>query len=235
MYGLEAMPLAPNDEREKYEDVEPQPREVFEAGLRTGRIEGLHYPETLADEPPFITAGGVRQRRHRLQYRWNPGLRVLGVISCNPSAATRRRLDDTLALTVNQATLWGFGGIDQGNLDPVYETNSRRVHVTGDFEDPVNRTTLAEIVQVNDDIWLAWGNRPAGFKGDQSARWTDAEQHVLAAGYREQARGTRFLVTNLNKPRPMRAPAHASPRRFPPSKPSTLYTRPLLVRIVRIG
>lgn len=208
----------------------PWSRERFEDGLVDGSIAARHWPEDLPDEV-VSDSGSVTPRRHRLQYRWDLTLSVLGVISCNPSGATRRRLDDTLALTVAQAVLWGFGGIDQGNLDPVYEMNSKLMHLTADLADPINRETLEQILE-NGTVWLAWGNRPSGLKGEAATRWRSAEQHVLAAGHAAQARGTKFVVTRLNKPRPTAAPAHASPRRFPPSAPPVLYQSHTPVRIV---
>jgi hypothetical protein len=100
-------------------------------------------------------------------------LPILGVISCNPSGATRRMLDDTLELTVNQAALWGFGGIDQGNLDPVFETNSKTMHLTADFADPLNRRAVEAILR-NTSVWLAWGNKPGCLTGVNELKWRQA-------------------------------------------------------------
>lgn len=211
----------------------PFARDEFEQALRECHIKGLHWPEDLSDHVDGYRRSVTRPRRHRLQYRWDETLPMLGVISCNPSTATRRRLDDTLHLTVNQAVLWGFGGIDQGNLDPVYETDSRLVDRTADLADPLNREALEEIL-VNDTVWLAWGNKPASLTGAAILPWRDAEQHVLSIGYRQQSKGKRFLVTKLNQPTAGgRAPAHASPRRFPPKTRPVLRTHRTNVRIIK--
>lgn len=140
-------------------------------------------------------------------------------------------LDDTLHLTVNQAALWGFGGIDQGNLDPVYETNSRKMHLTADLADTSNLEAL-ELILANATTWLAWGNRPRSLKGVDAEFWRRAEQRVLAMGHLRQAEGASLLATKLNQPSPERAPAHASPRRFPPGSLQTIHARPMRLRIV---
>ncbi|WP_206757897.1 DUF1643 domain-containing protein [Sphingomonas sp. CFBP 13706] len=130
--------LAPPTAETVHQGEWPFDREMFERALHDGVIEGRHSPAELPDEVDGYRTSMTRPRRHRLQYRWDEKLPVLGVIACNPSMATRRRLDDTLHLVVNQARLWGFGGIDQGNLDPVYETNSRLIDRTADLADPIN-------------------------------------------------------------------------------------------------
>lgn len=222
------------DAAEIYRGAWPLPAAPFEEALRGGDYDGFHQPTSLPDE---IDAGIIRSsrpRRYRLQYRWDSALPVLGVISCNPSKATRRRLDDTLESTVNQAALWGFGGIDQGNLDPVYETNSKAMADTADLSDPRNYEALEEII-TNDAVWLSWGNKPAALKDELNILWRRAEQRVLRAGHARQRQGGRFLVTKLNRPSSgFVAPAHPSPRRFPMSKARELFVRPSAVQIVEL-
>lgn len=215
-----------------YTSVWPLDREAFEDALRRGTVQSWHSPETLPDNPFATTASEGKWRRHRLGYRWNHSMPILGVISCNPSRATRRQLDDTLALTINQAAIWGFGGIDQGNLDPVFETNSQRMHITADLNDAANQVALESILE-NGTVWLAWGNKPRGLKKDLQIAWRRAEQHVLASAFKRQILGIRLVVTRLNKGEPHRAPRHASPRRFPPTAPPTLFKHPLAVRVLQ--
>jgi hypothetical protein len=215
-----------------YQGEWPFDREMFERALQDGVIEGRHSPVELPDEVDGYRKSVTRPRRHRLQYRWDEKLPVLGVIACNPSTATRRRLDDTLHLVVNQAKLWGFGGIDQGNLDPVYETNSRLIDRTADLADPINMEALKEIL-TNATVWLTWGNKPSSLTGESAIPWRNAEQHALSIGHRQQTKGTEFVVTTLNKSTSAgRAPAHASPRRFPRAAKPALRSRRTDVRII---
>jgi hypothetical protein len=234
MYKLEPLALEAQPVDLITETAWPIDRKEFEDKLRSGAIEGCHLPDGLPDDPWASPAPAGSWRRYRLTYLWDATLPTLGVISCNPSRATRTQLDDTLELTVNQAAIWRFGGIDQGNLDPVFESNSQRLAATADLDDRDNRTALERILE-NGTVWLAWGNKPSRLTGDLALAWERAEQHVLAAAHRRQALALKLVVAKLNKGKPDRAPRHASPRRFPPKAPRTVQTDSKPVRVVRAG
>lgn len=214
-----------------YTGVWPLARACFEAKLSSGAVCGKHWPRKLPDSlPPDLK---TPLRRHRLRYVWDYHKPLLGVISCNPSKATRRVLDETLHATVNQAAIWGYGGIDQCNLSPVYKTDSEKVHLTMDLNDRANWAAIACVLS-NSAVWLAWGSRPKGCTGSDCHAWNTAEDCVLSMVWARQNADDAFtvLVTRINKDGRYRPPGHPSPRRFPRHAPQELYEKPLFARVV---
>jgi hypothetical protein len=159
-------------------------------------------------------------------YIWDERRPVLGVVSCNPSKATMRVLDATLLATVNQAAIWGFGGIEQGNVSPIYMTDSARVHGSMDLNDPENHAAI-ETLLANDTVWLAWGSRPANLRGILGEAWNAAEDAILTRAWERQGEGLRVIAQRVNKGDGYKPPGHPRPRRGP-----TLYNCPLTLTIV---
>ena len=190
----------------------PTTKDSFEAQLRDNRIKGRHCPPSLNDEVPTDAGDQADHKRYRLQFQWNEMRSCLGIISCNPSTATRTRLDDTLLVSVNQAMKWGFGGIDQCNLSPVFGTDSRLVHDTLDFSDDNNWSAISSVL-TNKYVWLAWGQAPTGFKGDARRRWNSAEDRLLEMIRHAQSCGTRLLAQRLNSGSGYKPPGHPNPQR----------------------
>jgi hypothetical protein len=207
----------------------PITKDTFEAQLRDNRIRGRHCPPSLTDEVPTDVREQADHRRYQLQYQWNEMRSCLGVISCNPSTATRTRLDDTLLVSVNQAMKWGFGGIDQCNLSPVYGTDSRLVHDTLDFSDDNNWSAISRVL-TNRFVWLAWGQAPTGFKGDARRRWNSAEDRLLGMVRHAQSRGTRLLAQRLNSGAGYKPPGHPNPQRAS----AQVYRTPLRLSLQKI-
>lgn len=199
----------------------------FENKLSTGDVVGCHWPVGLPDR----IDPNHRLRRYRLSYIWDDRRPVLGVISCNPSKATRRLLDATLLATVNQAEIWGYGGIEQGNISPVYMTDSKLVHENMDLDDLSNHAALG-IVLKNNSVWLAWGARPAGLHGESGAAWNAAEDAILSEAMERQRNGLRVIAQRINQGGGYRPPGHPSPRR---PRRLRLYNCPLSVTIERAG
>ncbi|WP_395831757.1 DUF1643 domain-containing protein [Archangium violaceum] len=206
----------------------------FEANLSSGAVCGRHWPRNLPDRLPEEQAPETRPLcRHRLRYVWDLNKPLLGVISCNPSRATRRVLDETLHVTVNQAYLWGFGGIDQCNLSPVYKTDSHQVRITmKDLQDRGNWAAITCVLS-NSAVWLAWGSRPRGCTDSCCDAWNTGEDCVLSMVWARQNADDEFtvLANQVLKGSGYRPPGHPSPRRFPRHKPQLLYEKPLFVRV----
>lgn len=218
----------PGCETRIYADAPPFDQATFEYKLATGEIDGRHWP---ADLPDRIDPNEPL-RRHRLVYIWDERQPILGVVSCNPSKATRRLLDATLLATVNQAAIWGFGGIEQGNVSPIYMTDSARVHESLDLNDQENHAAIGTVL-ANDTVWLAWGARPAHLHDDWGTAWNSAEDAILATAWERQVVGLRIIAQRVNKGSGYKPPGHPSPRRIPPSRPPMLYNCPLSLTIVR--
>jgi hypothetical protein len=135
---------------------------------------------------------------------------------------------------VNQAYLWGFGGIDQCNLSPVYETDSQKVHLTMDLQDRANWAAIACVLS-NCAVWLAWGSIPRGCIGRDRQAWNTAEDCVLGMVWKRQnATDALIVLANRIKRRgnTYRPPGHPSQRRIPPTAPPPIYETPLFVRVV---
>jgi hypothetical protein len=142
-----------------------------------------------------------------LKYVWDSNRPRLGVISCNPSAATDRKLDFTLMRTINQADLWGYGSIEQGNLSPFYETLSSKLQTRMFARDDDNLAALAQILS-NERVWLAWGQIPPCISGDGfRPTWNARIMEVLQLVHTRQTSGLQPIATKLMGPR---APAHPS-------------------------
>lgn len=204
-------------------------RSDFENHLERGCFKAQHWPQSLPDD--LCESDLQYPRRHRLQYIWKDDLPLLSVISCNPSKANKRVLDETMHVTVNQAKLWGYGGIDQCNVSPVYETNSHKVHETMVLNDCDNWKAIASIM-TNPVVWLAWGSIPKGLKGTGRANWNRAVDKILQLVYKRQNQenaNMQALVSKLNKDK--KSPAHLNPRRFPRTQRPALYTTPCIVQV----
>lgn len=200
--------------------------DTFESDLMNGAVSGKHWPASLPDIVPTPAHGQRRPRRYLLRYVWNPDLPILGVISCNPSQASRRKLDPTLLITVNQAHLWGFGGIEQCNLCPVYEPDSSLLHSTLVLTDIRNWAAIRRVLAKH-TIWLAWGRAPSGCTGQLRTDWNAAENCLLKMALARQRRGARLIVTNVGSGGGYRPPWHPRPQR----KTRQLYMSPLSIQI----
>lgn len=194
----------------------PEWQSRFESGLEDGSIQAAHWPADLPTELPPATADRAGFRRYRLRYVWDASRETLGVVSCNPSFATSRHLDATLAMTTRQADLWGFGGVDQCNLSPDYGTDVSQMNYPLTLDDPQNFQAITEMLS-NRTVWLAWGAKPQGYAGERLYAWNAAEDRVLTMTLEA---ATAPVVRNLNQPsgpkrpatRGYRAPGHPNPR-----------------------
>jgi len=156
-----------------------------------------------------------RPKRYELTYVWDEAMPLLGVISCNPSGATRHILDDTLYITAVQAMILGFGGIDQCNISPTYEPDSEIAHLCMDLEDNENWSAI-ERVLANETVWLSWGSGLVrGGSADNSARrWRQAEERTLELIDRRQRRGhISLLAKEVRQGNCYHPPYHPKQRR----------------------
>ena len=127
-----------------------------------------------------------------------------------PSQATKTRLDSTLHLTVNQAQLWGYGGIDQCNLIPFFESDSSKLLADMFVEDADNHSAIAEVLR-NGTVWLSWGSAPPSCSGPSRASWNQIVESTLAMVHLRQAAGLRALLTRLVAGKGYRPPAYPYP------------------------
>jgi hypothetical protein len=211
------------DRPKRFEGPVPFVSNDFENRLATGEIQGRHWPEQL---PDAIPAGGGGLRRYRLRYVWDANEPILAVISCNPSKATRLKLDETLVRTVNQASIWGCGGIDQCNLSPVYQSDSENLTPEMFEDDEENWLAIGRILR-RDRVWISWGGVP-GAQGLRM-RWNVAVDRALGMIFERQRDGMEVVAGRLIGTSGYRPPAHPCPRS---RGHRTFYERPLLVEVV---
>lgn len=107
------------------------------------------------------TLSACRTMRFTLSCTWAPGPRLCA-IGHNPAYADEQKRDQTMMRWVHFAHAWGFGGLDAGNMYPVYApdpADARAWYAAGGHSEVLatNIEAICRIAKPAGMILASWG------------------------------------------------------------------------------
>lgn len=169
-------------------------------------LERASRPDGLGE----ATYDGQRMYRYRLSREWDNMSPSVCWIMLNPSTATARVDDMTMARVVGFSKAWGYGSATVVNL---FAFRAQRPGTLGRVGDPVgsyNDATILQAASSAAQVVAAWGNHGTIANPETGIRRCDEVRHLLASAGMDL---NCLTVTCRGQPgHPLYLPASTRPR-----------------------
>ena len=122
--------------------------------------------------------------RYRLEWLWDPDLPTLMALMMNPSTASHKQGDATVAKLHRYGRSWGYGRLLVGNADAYRARDQARLAEVEDPCGPENEAHVLSMAAESDLILVGYGRpKVAGVRGHgaRMARALEAAGHRLYA------------------------------------------------------